>query len=261
MDRLTLISTLIPPCRRLVDIGSDHATVPLTLLAQNICQRVLITDIRKGPIDVARRRVEVAGFTSSCDFVLSDGLDHVTLSEGDVLLISGLGGENIGRIIERGFNKLQQTSLMILQPQTKDEALRKTISDLRLTILDEQIAVEDRRPYLAIICDSAANISKKPLTPLQIEFGPIILNRTKQLVMTKEMVQNENERHAEHRDGCEQFSSFGLLQSLALDESTDEQDRNRLFYLLTKIDKISRRSSYHPEDQLLLGELLQWFIR
>jgi tRNA (adenine22-N1)-methyltransferase len=63
--------------------------VPISILNRGICEQVLITDVHRGPIEVARRRVEEAGLSDVCRFVLTDGLDDVAPEEGDVLLISG----------------------------------------------------------------------------------------------------------------------------------------------------------------------------
>lgn len=259
MTRLSLIASLIPPCRRLVDIGSDHAAVPIALLGRGVCQRAVITDIRKGPLDVARRRVEAAGLSDRCGFILSDGLDRVDLQEGDVLLISGLGGENIAGIVERGYCRLAPVRRMILQPQTKEEALRSMLNRLGISIADEQAAVEDRRPYLAVVCGRVSEPSGAPLTPLQLQFGPVILDRAQKLLPTCSPPK-AGTGVPEAFVSCDGDGSFTdiykALQSLSLSSAVSVEDRARLVYLTAKIDKINRRSRFHPDDKTVLAELL-----
>ncbi len=247
MDRLTLITASIPPCRRLVDVGSDHATVPITLLERGLCEQALITDIRHGPIKVARRRVEDAGFTNSCRFLLTDGLDDVEPEEGDVLLISGLGGENIAGILERSNEKLSLFKRLIFQPQTKEDVLRSTIDRLRLTILDERVAVEERRPYLILICHTSTSVSVKRLSRLQIEFGTEILERVDAMLQS-------------YSPCLSTVKDPGMaLEILSAQESIDSQDRARLVYLMSKLDKITRRARFHERDRLLLESFNEWF--
>jgi len=248
LDRLTLITACIPPCRRLIDIGSDHATVPLSLLRNGTCEGVLITDINEGPIEVARLRVEAAGFTYACRFLQTDGLDDVDPVEGDVLLISGLGGENIARIIERGIDKLSLFKRLILQPQTKENKLRETINRLPLSLLDEIVAVEDRRLYVVMICDFSKNAADDPISEIQIEFGPKIMERIGSLLRISS---RKTENCADARTA---------LKRLSADDAIVPIDRSRIAYVQSKYDKIARRARYHQRDRQLLESFDRWIF-
>ncbi|MFY9130573.1 MAG: class I SAM-dependent methyltransferase [Saccharofermentanales bacterium] len=245
---MTLITACIPPCRRLIDVGSDHATVPISILNRGICEQVLITDVHRGPIEVARRRVEEAGLSDVCRFVLTDGLDDVAPEEGDVLLISGLGGENIAGILERGYHKLSRFYRLIFQPQTRDYLLRNAIDRLSLTFLDERVAVENRRPYLVMICDSSIGEPGMQLSPLQMEFGPKILERVEETI---QVIPHIPELNVNVRTALEVLSAFELF---------DLQNRARLVYLLSKYEKITRRARFHLRDQALLNAFDEWFL-
>lgn len=47
--RLRCIAELVPACRCAADIGTDHAYVPLYLLAQKKIRRAVASDIHEGP--------------------------------------------------------------------------------------------------------------------------------------------------------------------------------------------------------------------
>lgn len=222
--------------------------MPISLLKRGICKQVLITDIHRGPIEMARRRITEAGLLDVCRFVLTDGLNDITPEEGDVLLISGLGGENIADILERGYHKLSRFDRLILQPQTKDNLLRSAIDRLSLTLLDERVAVEDRRPYLVMICDSSTRASCMRLSPIQLEFGPKILERFEKLIQISPQLPELN---INVKAAIEELSALELL---------DPQDRARLVYLLFKFDKIARRAPFHIQDQVLLKSFDKWFL-
>ncbi len=221
--------------------------MPLTLLKRGTCEEALITDIHEGPIEVARRRVEAAGFSDACRFVLTDGLDDVDVEEGDVLLISGLGGENIAGIIERGHHKLYSIKRLVLQPQTKENVLREAIHRLPLSLLDELIAIEDRRPYLVMICEVSTNGYNDPLSELHTAFGPRIMERIGCLLRASS---DNIEFGADARTA---------LETLFLLESIEAQDRSRIVYLLSKLNKIARRAHFHMRDQQLLISFEDWF--
>jgi len=212
-----------------------------------MCEKVLITDINEGPIEVARRRIEAAGFSEVCRFMLTDGLDAIEPEEGDVVLISGLGGENIARIIERGYRKLSLIKRLILQPQTKEDVLRETVHRLPLTLLDERIAVEDRRPYLVMVYNTSTHTSAQLLSDIDIAFGPKILERIGGLV------QNFSKNELVGK------GTSGVLMEMSNDTLIASCDRARIVYMIAKYDKIVQRARFQTCDQLLLRAVDEWF--
>ena len=176
--RLRLLAVLVRQvsCRRLVDIGSDHASVPLALLREGCCQSVLVTDIRQGPLSVATRRALEEGRGEEFQTKRTDGLDGITLEKDDVLLISGLGGDTIAGILESQPVQVLIPKRIIVQPQSKEEIVRSAFMRTGLAITDEQ-CVEDRgRLYLVMISD---RLTFRPvqMNDLELYFGPVILSR------------------------------------------------------------------------------------
>ena len=53
--RLQQIADFIQPGERIVDVGTDHAYIPIWLLLNGIVTDAAATDIRSGPLDRARR--------------------------------------------------------------------------------------------------------------------------------------------------------------------------------------------------------------
>ncbi|NLA95240.1 MAG: SAM-dependent methyltransferase [Clostridiaceae bacterium] len=163
-------------CRRLGDIGSDHASVPLALLREGSCESVLVTDIRQGPLSVASRRALEEGRGEEFQTKRTDGLDGIALDKDDVLLISGLGGDTIAGILECQAEKVLIPKRVIVQPQTKEEIVRSAFLKTGLVIADEQF-VEDRgRLYLVMISDRQASRPVR-MSRLELFFGPVILSR------------------------------------------------------------------------------------
>ena len=152
--RLGLLYQLVREAQgyRLVDIGSDHATVPIELLKSGAISQVLVTDVRKAPLLVAQKRAKDVRITRGFASQLTDGLQDVDLQNEDVVLISGMGGETIARILENDRDKLHFPKRFILQPQSKEEVLRQTLAELSFDIREEHLIEDEDQLYLVIVC-------------------------------------------------------------------------------------------------------------
>ncbi len=173
------------PCRRLIDIGCDHAWVPLELLKNGHCQSILVTDLRQGPLQAAMRRAEGEGVVQGFETCLTDGLDRLDVREDDLLLISGLGGETIAGILEAHPQKARRPVRLILQPQTKEECLREALVRLGLSIREEHYVLEGDKVYLVILAEAGGPVSET-LRPLELFLGPRILLRTREGLAARE---------------------------------------------------------------------------
>ncbi|MGB1016976.1 MAG: tRNA (adenine(22)-N(1))-methyltransferase TrmK, partial [Nannocystaceae bacterium] len=55
--RLRAIAELVPVCTSMADIGTDHALLPVSLLAAGRVERAIAADIGEGPLAHAARTV------------------------------------------------------------------------------------------------------------------------------------------------------------------------------------------------------------
>ena len=174
--RLALLESLIreKPGRRLVDIGSDHAILPIRLMKEGLYDRALVTDIRPGPLKVALKRARAAGLDEGFESLLTDGLAGIELSADDLLLISGLGGETLAAILEAEPHQARRPGRLILQPQSKEEILRQSLFDLGLPISAESCVLDEGQVYLILVSDPRDQ-SPQAMTALELFFGPRIL--------------------------------------------------------------------------------------
>ena len=146
-QRLKLITSLVPKGARVCDIGTDHARLPIYLIEQKTAERVIATDIRPLPLENAKRNVALSGVTG-IELRLCDGLSAVKKSETDTVIIAGMGGEVISGIISRAeLLREQPYPLLILQPTTSPEALRKYLYESGFEILTETALKENGKLY------------------------------------------------------------------------------------------------------------------
>lgn len=187
--RLGLLSQLVREAMgdRLVDIGSDHATVPIELLKSGALASVLVTDVREAPLFVAKKRARDAQIAEGFASQLSDGLQGIELKKRDVLLISGMGGETIEKILRHDSAKLHIPQRIILQPQTKEDLVRRAMIDLRLPITDEYCLFDQGHVYLVIVSDRNDE-AVRTLSDLDFYFGPHILQKLRRWQEDQHMI-------------------------------------------------------------------------
>ena len=126
------------------DVGTDHAYLPIELIRREIAARAIACDIGKGPLERARAHIEESGLSEQIGTRLTDGLHGVEKEQPTDVLVFGMGGELIAKILsEAPWLKERQTNL-VLQPMTKAEVLRLYLSRNGFEILDETLLFEDR---------------------------------------------------------------------------------------------------------------------
>ena len=148
-NRLRAIAELVPADSRLVDVGTDHARLPVWLVQQGRVLSCIATDIREGPLKNAEELLHRTGTEKYISLRLTDGLIGVSRSEADVVVIAGMGGHMITSILDRT-PWIMNDVILILSPHTKPEVLRKFLSEHSLQIHSE-LLTEDRGKIYPII--------------------------------------------------------------------------------------------------------------
>lgn len=143
--RLSALASLVPAGSRLADIGTDHGRLPVWLLQNGQITSALAADIRPGPLESARRTAAEAG-VRGIRFHMSDGLDGIGAGEVDTVVIAGMGGDNITGILRRA-PWVGEGALLLLQPMTKAEELRRSLPELSLAVQRETLVAEADRLY------------------------------------------------------------------------------------------------------------------
>lgn len=112
-----------------VDVGTDHAYLAVHLISSGICKKVIACDLREGPLQSAKEHICAEGLENKIKTVLSDGLDNISPNGVSDIIIAGMGGELIAKIISRAEWIKENKVNLILQPMTKASSLRKYLFD------------------------------------------------------------------------------------------------------------------------------------
>lgn len=144
--RLYAAFLLIREGKTVVDVGTDHAYLPIFLVKSGKCPFAYASDIGKGPLERAEENIKKAGLEEKIKTVLTDG---ATVFQGlaDEFVIAGMGGELIYDIISRApFMKSHHVHL-VLQPMTRVPTLRRLLAENGFNIEEETLVLEDNKVY------------------------------------------------------------------------------------------------------------------
>ncbi|MGE5329673.1 MAG: tRNA (adenine(22)-N(1))-methyltransferase [Deltaproteobacteria bacterium] len=172
-SRLQCIANLIETCEAAADIGTDHAYLPIYLIHSQICKKVIACDVRNEPVKKAQRNVRKAGLADKIEVRLGNGLEVVKESEAESIIISGMGGTQITRILEGGQAIIRTFQSLILQPMTQHFELRNWLKNNNYEIVDEDLCKEDGRIYLILKVDCKT----KNQDGINIYFGNILFKK------------------------------------------------------------------------------------
>jgi len=137
--RLIAIYNEIPAGTGIIDVGTDHGYIPAALAKSGYKGRIIASDINAGPLDSARRTAASENVSDRIEFSLANGLEKCPDSGIDTILIAGMGGDLITKILDSADWETVKKCTLILQPATKSEILRYFLIHNEFDIFDERL--------------------------------------------------------------------------------------------------------------------------
>lgn len=150
--RLEAIAGFVDPDAIVADVGTDHGYIPIYLAQKGLTKKVYAMDINKGPLERARKNIVSQGVSDSVETILSDGLKALGNRKIDILIIAGMGGMLVKKILEDSKDLLPNIPKLILSPHLDVDAVRKTIHELGYRIEKEDFLEEDGKFYSILVC-------------------------------------------------------------------------------------------------------------
>ena len=167
---------MVPRNKCTADIGTDHGFVPVSLVSEGIAERAIAADIGKGPLGRAETHVRRAGLTDRIECRLGDGLRVLSPGEAEVIVIAGMGGMLMVRILSEGIEVAKAAKMLILSPHRDACDLRKFLSEQSFLITDERMVQEDGKYYPVIRAEFRPEEKLPPLSEAELRFGPVLLH-------------------------------------------------------------------------------------
>ncbi len=153
--RLAAVASLVTRGNALVDVGTDHAYLPVWLVLNGICPKAVAMDVKKGPLERARQHIAGYHLSEQIGTRLSDGLIALTPEKrGDMpwdgpwtLVIAGMGGPLMERILTQGRSALPLFTEAVLQPQSDLPHFRRFLKKENYCVTQEKMILEEGKFY------------------------------------------------------------------------------------------------------------------
>ena len=209
------------------DIGCDHGFTSIYLIENQMAEHVIAMDVNKGPLERAREHVLQYRMQDKISLRLSDGAKELQPGEVDTLLISGMGGALICRILQQSEEVTRASKELVLSPQSEVYLVRKLVHEMGFQIAGEKMVLDQGKYYVVI---RAVSGEETYLDELDYTYGKKLIESRDEVFQS--FMQKEAERVARVLSGMERQSlSEGgqrKREELIREEVQIQEVRNRM---------------------------------
>lgn len=163
-ERMLMAARMVRHGNAVADIGTDHAYLPAYLILNGIAPKALACDVRKGPLENAKKTVEHYNIEEKITLRLSDGFDEIEPFEAQDFIMCGMGGTLMEELVSRAYWLKDSAKRIIVQPQSHAEDIRRFFIENGFEILFEDACIDGGKLYCAMAAEYSGNICKKPLS-------------------------------------------------------------------------------------------------
>ena len=179
-QRLSSVASMVTAGNCLADVGTDHGYVPIYLYERNIIPRAIAMDVNKGPLERATLHIAESGMKDVIETRLSDGLTALKAGEVDSIVIAGMGGPLMIRILSAYPEVTASAKELILQPQSEILEVRRWLYQQGYEIVEEHMVYEDGKYYPMF--KAVKNPQAKALSYLEYKFGRLEVLKEKEVL-------------------------------------------------------------------------------
>lgn len=157
MNRIDKIVEFVDENKIVADIGSDHGITAIKIYEEKYPKKVIATDISKDSLQKLINKIKYSGY--DIETIIMDGIKELPQNIEEIV-ISGMGGYLISRIIQDGIDKAKSAEKLILQANNSLEYLRKFLHSQGFEIIDETNVFEENFIYTIIVTKYSGNVKK-----------------------------------------------------------------------------------------------------
>ena len=180
--RLSAIAKMIPEGVTVADVGTDHAYLPISLVSSGRCPGAVASDISEGAVLRAREHVRDCGLCDRISVHVRDGLRGYLPGEQEVLIISGMGGPLMMRILQDSLDVTESFQELVLSPQSEVASVRRWLYLHHFRLTEEVLVREKGHDYFimkARPCGSPVldeqYVSDLKERDIQFCYGPVLI--------------------------------------------------------------------------------------
>ena len=173
--RLLEVAKYVRQDSAVADVGTDHAYLPIYLLKTGVATCAVATDVREGPLVHTRDNVEFYQVADKVTIYRTDGLVGIEEHSPDDIMICGMGGELILRIVTECEYTRKEGVRLLIQPMSSFAELRCGLFDAGYTVEDESLVRDGHMIYQVMVVTYTGK--KKELSPAQALLGPVNIEK------------------------------------------------------------------------------------
>ena len=177
--RMETVISMVTKGNRVADIGTDHGYVPIALVQRKWIKKAIAMDVRKGPLQKAMDNIQAYHMDEQIETRLSDGMEKLEAGEADTIIIAGMGGELMARILRDGARVLDSVQEVIVQPQSEIYKVRMQLHQMGFQIVEEKMLIDEGKYYTAMKAIKGRECCDNEV---QYYFGKLLLEQKDQVL-------------------------------------------------------------------------------
>ena len=150
MKRIDCITDIMEICDTAADIGCDHGYISKNIIQKGKAKKVYATDISRDSLAKAEKLVKSCGLEESIFTVAGDGIKPIEKYMPQVIIIAGMGGHLISKIMKNSIDTCLAAKQLVLCPHTHQKELRYFLAENGFKIVKEKVIYEDGKYYTII---------------------------------------------------------------------------------------------------------------
>lgn len=154
--RIKFISSLINYDDKVLDIGTDHALLPIYLIKNNITSTADGSDVSDVVLNNARSNITKFNLDKQIHLFCSDGVKNIDVSIYNTFIIAGMGFYTIKSILDSA--DLSTINKMIIQSNNNHEELRRYINSIGFKIVKDYYLEDKEKIYLIIHAEKGKQV-------------------------------------------------------------------------------------------------------
>lgn len=226
--RLKTVAEAVTKGNRVADVGTDHGYVPIYLVKNQLSPGGIAMDVNKGPLEKAQEHIRAEKLSGKIATRLGNGLAPLQPEETDTVVIAGMGGDLICKILKANPEFLIEGKEFILQPQSEWFKVRQLLKECHYQIEKEWFLKEDGKYYVIIKAEPEQKIT---LEEKQTEISEN-QNEVKNITLDMKMINDVSDEQDNLEHIYEQYGKY-------LIETKNPVLREYLQKEITKKEKIA----------------------
>lgn len=178
-----MVADIVPLNTNCADIGADHGYLISDLILTSHINKGYACENKVGPYERLVNQIKNLNLNNKIICDLNDGIRNIP-EYIDTVVIAGMGGDTVCKIINESIAKLQQIQFFVISSHSKMNEVRLLLNNLGYYIKDENACFDSDIYYEVSLFEKGS----KSYSEIELNYGPILIKNKN--IQTKKYLQN-----------------------------------------------------------------------